>query len=64
MNIIREWEYRLENIKKSIIDYEKILEQNITNDMKLFCISEIQSKTKYKNLIEDTLNHLKQSNKH
>lgn len=64
MNIIREWEYKLENIKKSILDYEKILEKDITNDMKLFCINEIQSKVKYKNLIEETLIHLKESKNH
>ncbi len=60
MNIEREWEYKLQQVKQSIEDFKKILDENeLTRDMKMFCLSEIQKKTKYAELIEETLRRLR-----
>lgn len=59
MNIVKEWQYRLQQVNQTISDYREILVNNeLTHDMKIFCLGEIERKTKYKNLIEETLRRL------
>ncbi|KNF08100.1 hypothetical protein CLPU_10c01550 [Gottschalkia purinilytica] len=62
MNLVREWTNKLKDVEQIICDYNKILENNeLTHEMKIFCYRKIESKTKYKRLIETTINTLKES---
>ena len=46
-------------MNSSIADYKKILENDeLTYDMKIFCYEKLESKVKYKELIEETLKQL------
>lgn len=59
IDIIKEWTYILERVNSSIADYKNILEnEEITYDMKIFCYEKIESKTRYRELIEETLKRL------
>ncbi len=59
MNIINQWSYKLKQVKQEIEDYKNIFENNELNrDMRIFCLSKIQSKTEYMKLIEETLKQL------
>ncbi|KNF10038.1 hypothetical protein CLPU_1c02030 [Gottschalkia purinilytica] len=60
MNLIKEWENRLNRVTKEIEEYKNILEnENLTHEMKIFCYEKIEKNTKYKLLIEETLKKLK-----
>lgn len=61
MNIINEWERRLEFITSDLETYTDYLSNpnhELSRSEKEFLRSEITSKTKYKELIEETLRRL------
>ena len=64
MNIVKEWTTRLQNVNKSLDDLQGILEtQKLNRDMLGTLNSLIQSKAKYKRLIEETLRRLEDEHK-
>lgn len=65
MNITKEWEYRLKQVEKELEDYNNIISnQELNQDMKSFCLSKIQSRSQYKELIEKTLIELIKNRTH
>lgn len=59
MNIIKEWEYRLKQVEKELEDYKDIINnRELNQDMKSFCLSKMQSRCQYKELIEKTIKEL------
>lgn len=63
MDIIKKWQSRLRLIEQDIDDYVNILNNNkLNSDMRMFCLSKIQSKNEYKELIEVTLQKLLEKN--
>lgn len=63
MDIIKKWRSRLRLIEQDIDDYVNILNNNkLNSDMRMFCLSKIQSKNEYKELIEVTLQKLLEKN--
>lgn len=61
MNIAKEWQRRLEMVKEDINAYENYLNEHLIKlniNTKESLISQLQSKKKYRQLIEETLEKL------